>query len=84
MLIKFIYKPFLKNEIQSFKNTLLGYSTCIQTTFYSSSMVGLINFLSQKERFYTRGTIRGISISSLSEIPTLYLNWLSSLNQENG
>ena len=32
------------------------------------------------KRLYTRGTIRGIRRSQLSELPTLYHNWWRSLN----
>ena len=34
----------------------------------------------KKKRFYTRGTLRGIRISRLAKIPTLYRDWLRSLN----
>ena len=37
-----------------------------------------------KKRFYTRGTLKGILISRLDKIPTLYRDWLRSLNLQKG
>ena len=35
-------------------------------------------------RFYTRGTLRGIRISRLAKIPTIYRDWLIYLNKRKG
>ena len=40
----------------------------------------LQKYLLLQKRFYTRGTLRGISILRLDEIATLYRDWLISLN----
>ena len=43
-----------------------------------SDRINLLWF--QKKRFDTRGTLRGIRISRLAKIPTIYRDWLRSLN----
>ena len=35
---------------------------------------------SRQKIFYSRDTIKGISISSLAELPPLHYDWLNSLN----
>ena len=35
-----------------------------------------------EKRFYIRGTLRSIRSSPLSKIPTLYRDWLRSLNKK--
>ena len=38
----------------------------------------------EQKRFYSRGTLRSIRISRLAKIPTLYRDWLGSLNLKEG
>ena len=37
-----------------------------------------------QKRFYIRGTLRGKRSSRWAKIPTLYHDWLRSLNEEKG
>ena len=37
-------------------------------------------YVAKRDSIYTRGTLRGIRISQLAKIPTLYRDWLRFLN----
>ena len=65
---------------------------CVKISLTNKGLLQLDEFFSgvvtksmwsQQKRFYTRGTLRSIRISQLTKIPTLYRDWLSSLNEVN-
>ena len=47
---------------------------------FNNFWMHFIMLRSKEKRFYTGGTVRGVRISRLAEIPTLYYDLLKSLN----
>ena len=48
--------------------------------YYFVDCIEIQNYKHKQERFYTRAKLRGIRISRLDKIPTLYYDLLRSLN----